>query len=477
MTTIAHLCVRNKTNLINMLHSIQYRRNFRMKKANLVKFISLFFVVIAAQILLSMIEAQIQDRSSNRHYARSAVESSWTGDQTILAAVLVIPYERSEKIRVFDKEIKRYVEETKWNASKTYILPKTMNIKSKLAHQVLHKGIYDVPVYSAEINLNGAFETKKLKKLIKDPSIRLLKTAYLSFGVSDTRGLTGTPLIEIDKNRIEVLSGSNLDFFLHGFHGEFPLSRELEDFVFDVDMQVNGMGKIAYIATAEENDVNIASDWPHPSFSGAFLPTSRDISANGYTANWKNGMFSTDIENTMKQCFQGQCDYIYSSSFGVDHIDAVDIYLKSLRSVKYGLLVVIITFTIFILYEVLNKGVRIHPISYGLTGMALAIFFLLLIALSEHLSFSASYWISSLACSGLIGYYVRHLSQSIQHGGSIFAMLNGFYLVLFFIIRSEDHALLSGSVLLFVLLAVVMMITKKIDWYQMGNKQTVTKTE
>ena len=477
MTIIDHFRVRNKTNLMNILHFIQYRRNFRMKKSNLIKFTSLFIIIIAAQILLSMIEGQISERSSNRYYAREAVESSWTGSQTLLATVLVIPYERSEKIRVFDKELKRYVEKTNWIKSKTYILPKNINIDSKLKHQVLKKGIYDVPVYSAEINFTGAFELNKLKRLVESPAVRLLKTAYLSFGVSDTRGLTGTPIIKFDKKDITVYSGSNLDFFLHGFHGEFPLSKDLKDFSFNVDMQVNGMGRIAYIATAEENKVAIESDWAHPSFDGAFLPATREISESGYKATWKNGMFSTDIENTMKQCFTGQCENIYASSFGVNHIDAVDVYLKSLRSVKYGLLVVIITFTIFVLYEVLNRGVRIHPISYSLTGMALAIFFLLLIALSEHMSFSASYWISSIACSGLIGYYVSHLSRSKQHGGAIFAMLNGFYLVLFFIIRSEDHALLSGSILLFVLLAVVMFITRKVDWYQMGNKLPASKTE
>jgi len=448
-----------------------------MKKSNLIKFLSLFFIIIAAQVLLSMIESQIEERSSNRYYARNAVESSWTGSQTILATVLVIPYEQSEKIRVFDKELKRYVEEVNWIKNKTYILPKNINILSTLKHQVLKKGIYDVPVYNAKINLSGVFELKKLKKLSEDPTIKLSKTAHLSLGVSDTRGLSGTPAIKFGKENIEVYSGSNLDFFLHGFHGKFSLENVLENFSFNVDMQLNGMGEIAFIATAEENTVKVDSDWPHPSFEGAFLPESREISENGYKATWKNSIFSTDIENTMKQCFTGQCENIYASSFGVNHIDAVDIYLKSLRSVKYGLLVVIITFTIFILYEVLNKGVRIHPVSYSLTGMALAIFFLLLIALSEHMSFSASYWVSSIACSGLIGYYVSHLSRSKQHGGAIFGMLNGFYLVLFFIIRSEDHALLSGSILLFVLLAVVMVITRNVDWYQMGNKIPSTKKE
>lgn len=441
-----------------------------MNKSNLIKYCSLFFIILAAQILLSMIEGQIEERSSNRYYARSSIESSWTGSQTILATVLTVPYQEAQKSRAYDKVSNSYIERTNWINKDIFILPKDLNISSKLKHQVLTRGIYDVPVYTAELNITGLFEQQKLLNMINNPKIKLSKKAYLSIGVTDTRGINGSPSILIEQKMIDVMPGSNLDFSLSGFHGEFLLNNDQGDFSFEIKMQVKGMGDINFITTGKENKVDIESDWPHPSFKGAFLPISRKISASGYNAEWKTGIFSTDIENTIQRCFDNQCDNIYSSSFGVNHIEAVDVYLKSLRSIKYGLLVVIITFTIFILYEVLNKEIRIHPVSYGLTGMALAIFFLLLIALSEHISFLLSYWISSFACSALIGYYVRHLSQSKQHGGMIFALLNGFYLVLFFIIRSEDHALLSGSILLFVLLAVVMVITKRVDWYQIGGK-------
>ncbi len=441
-----------------------------MIKSNLIKYLSLFFVILAAQILLSMIESQIEDRSSNRHYARSIIKKSWTGDQTLLATVLTVPFEKAQKIRIFDKELNRYVQKTNWIKDKLFILPNILDINSKLKHQVLSKGIYQVPVYIAELNLKGVIERSKLAKLIKDPTYRLSNKGYLSFGISDPRGINGSPTIMIDQKVAKVSPGTRLDYYPSGFHAEVSLTNHLDNIVFEVNLQIKGMGRIAFIATARENKVAVSSDWPHPSFDGAFLPFSRKISDAGYDANWKTGIFSTDIENTIQKCSANQCDNIYSSAFGVNHIQAVDIYLKSLRSVKYGLLVVIITFTIFVLYEVLNKKVRIHPISYALTGMALAIFFLLLIALSEHISFFASYWVSSIACSGLISYYVRHMSGLKLHGGAMFGLLNGFYLVLFFIIRSEDHALLSGSILLFILLAVVVVITRKVDWYQMGRR-------
>ncbi|MDQ7051237.1 MAG: inner membrane CreD family protein [Enterobacterales bacterium] len=185
--------------------------------------------------------------------------------------------------------------------------------------------------------------------------------------------------------------------------------------------------------------------------------------------NGKQVFFSTDIENLIKDCFNDKCSTFFSTAFGVDQIEAVDIYLKGLRSVKYGILIVIITFTLLVLYEILQKTIRIHPISYSLTAMALAIFFLLLIAFSEHLYFASAYWISAFACSSLLGYYLGHIAGSKKQGVVIFSLLNAFYLILFLIIRSEDHALLSGSLLLFGLLTLVMSVTKQVDWYQLAR--------
>jgi len=442
-----------------------------MIKANTIKYLSITFILIVANITLSMIKSQINERSNNRFHAQKSIEKSWTGDQTILASVLTVPYQKKVITRVFDKELDKYVEKIKWIKKSIFLLPKDLTLSAKLSHQTLAKGIYQVPVYNSELLIDGIFDLEKIESLAKNSQVKIMDSAYLSFGISDSRGVSGSPMLWINQQDNQVFSGSKLEFFPSGFHGKISIKDKKEAFDFKVKVQVKGMGRISFVATGNENKISVNSNWPHPSFNGAFLPTNREISDAGYSAQWKTGIFSTNIENTIEQCFKDQCTDLYDSSFGVNHIQSVDIYLKSLRSVKYGLLVVIITFTIFVLYEVLNKNIRIHPISYLLTGMALAIFFLLLVALSEHISFALSYWISSIACSGLIAYYVRYLSHSIRHGTSVLVLLNSFYLILFFIIRSEDHALLSGSILLFVLLATVIAVTKRVDWYQMGKKE------
>jgi len=434
------------------------------------KYFLLLIIMIGAKILLSMIESQIEDRSKNRQHARALIAKSWTGDQTIIAGILSIPIERLVSTQVFDVHLNRNTEKKVWQKENFFIVAEQLTINSKLTHQLLSKGIYRVPVYSSVITLDGKFHLDSIQALRNDENVNILGSAILNFGISDPRGILSNPQIFVANVSQAVSPSSQLAFFSTGFHSPLKLTELDNEFSFETKLQLKGMSKIKFIAAGKQNEVWVKSDWPHPNFFGAFLPVHREISDQGYIAQWKTGTFSTDIENILKQCQQDHCANLFESSFGVDQIEAVDIYLKSLRSIKYGILVVIITFTILVLYEVLQKKIRIHPISYSLTAMALAMFFLLLIAFSEHLNFAIAYWISAIACSCLLGYYLGHLAGSKKQGALFFGVLNTFYLILFFIIRSEDHALLSGALLLFSLLALVMSITKRVDWYQLGDK-------
>ncbi len=433
------------------------------------KYFLLFIILIGAKILLSMIESQIEDRSNNRQHARDQISKSWTGNQRLLAGILTLPIKRRVTTQVFDKNLNRDIEKKVWQDDNLFIIAENLKIESKLTHQLLSKGIYQVPVYSSDINIEGRFNLQAIVQWKQDPNIQLIGDAFLSFGISDPRGILSNPSVSIDGRSQKVAPSSQLKFSASGFHSSTPLAELANEFSFVADLQLKGMSELSFIAAGKDNEVWVRSDWPHPKFFGAFLPLHREISDKGYIAQWKTGIFSTDIENRVEKCFENDCSLFYSASFGVDQIQAVDIYLKSLRSVKYGILVVLITFTILVLYEVLRKDIKIHPISYSLTAMALAMFFLLLIAFSEQLNFQTAYGISAIACSSLLGYYLAHLSGTKKQGLIFFAVLNSFYLILYFIIRSEDHALLSGSLLLFALLSLVMAATKQVDWYQLGN--------
>ena len=443
-----------------------------MKTLLLNKYLWLAVIVFAFNIPLMMIESQIEDRSYQRDVAKQAVTNSWTGEQSVLATVLIIPYQQKEKIIVTsDNNHKIFVanqeERYKWVSKRFYVFPEKIDIDTSLDTQTLSKGIYEVPVYTAAMTIKGGFNLAEWHELRSKDGIKQEASAFLSTGIKDSRGLTGIPQTLINQQDSEIKPGTQFNHFASGFHALVDVeSLNLDSLLFLTKFRFKGTESIEFILTGKENTAKLNSTWPHPSFNGAFLPTKRQINSSGYSAQWHTGMISTNIENKFERCVYGDCGSLFQTSFGVKNIQSVDIYLQSLRSIKYGLLIVIVTFAIFALYEILNRKISVHPISYILTGCALAIFFLLLVALSEHLHFGLAYWVSALSCAALISYYVSHQSRSNKVALTFMGLLSFLYLILFFIIRSEDHALLSGSLLLFFILAVVMFVTRKLDWYQ-----------
>ncbi len=216
-----------------------------------------------------------------------------------------------------------------------------------------------------------------------------------------------------------------------------------------------------------------SSDWPHPSFVGQFLPRGREITAAGFSADWRTSFFATNLEEALQRCPPQadpaipDCADFTGRHFGVSFIDPVDQYLRTERAVKYGFLFILLTFAGFFLLEVLRRF-SVHPVQYGLVGLALAMFFLLLLSLSEHIGFAAAYAVSAVACVGLITFYVTQVLGSRVHGAGFGASLAALYGLLYAILGSEDYALLTGSVLVFTLLAIVMVLTRHVNWSRAG---------
>ena len=208
------------------------------------------------------------------------------------------------------------------------------------------------------------------------------------------------------------------------------------------------------------------SAWPHPSFTGRILPDAGTrISREGFAAQWRTSHFATNLSQLHQRCVQSrQCDAFNQHSLAVSFVQPVDLYQTVERSVKYGFLFIGLTFAAFFLFEVL-KRLAIHPVQYALVGLALAIFFLLLISLAEHLGFAAAYAIAAASCVTLIGYYVAHVLKSTRRGTLFGLALSALYGLLYVLLRVEDHALLMGSLLVFACVASVMVATRRVDWY------------
>jgi inner membrane protein len=247
-------------------------------------------------------------------------------------------------------------------------------------------------------------------------------------------------------------------------------------------LELIGTDRLMFLPIGASTDVQLESDWPHPSFVGAFLPDERTVNAQGFQARWRLSRFATGIDDAIAQIrdsvvrgtpsttdTRGAEPRFFTNDLGVRFVQPVDVYVQSERAVKYGMLFVFLTFVAFFLFEVLRR-MAVHPIQYALCGAALALFFLLLVSLSEHLPFAVAYVLSSAACVGLLAFYVGHVLQSSTRGLMFGGLLAALYGLLYVILQSEDYALLLGAILLFVALGIVMFMTRRVDWYRLSDE-------
>jgi inner membrane protein len=227
------------------------------------------------------------------------------------------------------------------------------------------------------------------------------------------------------------------------------------------------MRSLAFVPIGKTNVVQLRAAWPHPNFGGRFLPQTKQSDEHGFSARWEVSHLASRNSDLLQR---GLKDPSSLETFDVSFIEPVNIYQQAERAVKYGVLFIALTFAAFFLFEIL-KDLRIHPLQYGLVGLALAVFFLLLVSLSEHVTFLYAYLAASVSCVLLIGYYLSHVLGGWRRGAAFAVKLALLYGVLYGLLLSEDNALMLGSLLLFVALAAIMVLTRRIDWYRLGTSK------
>ena len=244
-----------------------------------------------------------------------------------------------------------------------------------------------------------------------------------------------------------------------------------------------GTEDLSFAPIGEQSTFKLSSDWPHPSFNGRFLPAQRSVGATGFQAEWRLSALASrsgqELLDGLGLCAPGDPAPAMGATgqpapaclerFGVSFIDPVSIYLLSDRATKYGLLFIVLSFVAVGLVEVM-RGLRVHPVQYALVGSALALFFLLLVSLSEHIDFALAYAAAASACTLLLGYYGAHVLNGWRAGLVFAGGIGGLYGLLYLLLRSEQSALVLGSVLLFAVLAAVMVVTRRIDWYALAAR-------
>lgn len=446
-----------------------------MKRPLLFKSITIAVLIMLLMIPISMINGVINERKSSQQEVVEEIAKSSSYNQKLVGPVLVVPYIKRTQEWKIDSETKvRYQVEVK-NSGERYFLPSAFSVDGKLKTERRARGIYEARLYHADNMITGHFEVADNYGVEDDPAQYEFDSPYIAMGIKDIRGIENSLKIKVENDIIDMQPGTKLKMLGEGVHATIKhpdqLKRTILHFSFNLVLQ--GTESFSIVPVGRESTVTLSSDWPHPSFMGDYLPVKREIDDKGFIASWRTSYFSSNLGESFSQCIlSNECEAFNSRYFGVSLIDPVDQYVKSDRAIKYALLFIALTFAGFFLFEIL-KRLAIHPMQYGLVGLALAFFYLLLVSLSEHIAFNLAYLISSSACILLIGFYVSYVLHSVARSVIFSSLLASLYALLYSLLSAEDYALLMGSILLFTLLGVFMVLTRKLDWYSVGRTEKV----
>jgi inner membrane protein len=415
-------------------------------------------IVLGLMIPLSMLRGLVLERSQMRNQAVESVAKGWGGSLTVGGPILRVP---------FDVESKSNTGEISRKSHQLFILANDLDIQANIDHTTTRRvGIYGVPVYLVRAKLSGTFKMINVMTAASlgpyPNAIFRWKEARVRLPLSDVRSVREFSGAALGQSSLTF--GPALPVGLPGVEAEIDLSDFLrdQDLPFSAQLVLAGSQSLSFVPTAATTRANLTSDWPDPQFQGAFLPSQYTIDGQGFHANWQvlavNRAFAQSwVDN------QVDSPQFANAAFGVGLFQSVDVYQRSERAVKYALLFISLTFLAFFAWESLGK-VRVHAMQYLLIGLALSTFYLLLIALAEHLPFWLSYWLGAAALVGLLGFYVSGALGSLRLGAMIAAVMSLVYGLLFMLLLSESYALLIGAIALFAILATMMVATRKLRW-------------
>lgn len=437
-------------------------------------------IVIAAIVLgllipLSFVDEVVDDRSSMHSSAVQNIADLWGRPQKINGPVLVIPYKRMYETRetIKDEDGKQKVVLNRSIAQEhRIILPKLVHFTAKLAPQVLHRSIYESIVYSSDIQIKGDFRLPKPEIFGEDIVAIEWEKSWFAIGITDLRAITGvTPLVWSGTECAAYSPGTNTGSLLGpGFHAEVPLDAQHagQEYGFSLSLELKGSRGIHFTPVGETTLINVSGDWPHPSFSGSLLPTSRLVEDTSFTGEWNIPHLSRTYPQSGvlgRGDFGDRSNAITSFTAGVDLFETVSLYTQVNRSVKYGILFIGLTFIALFSFELLSKT-RLHLMQYALVGIAMTLFYLTLLSLAEHTSFLVAFAAASLISILMNGLYIMAAMRSRNRGLVVIALLTALYLLLYALLQMEEYALLMGTFMVLIVVGVLMFLTRNLPVYQ-----------
>ena len=442
------------------------------KSKVLVKGLIIAFLVLLLIIPTFYVQHLIEEREQRQKEAVTEVSNKWAGRQVVTGPMVVLPYWQTDSDTSVRKIRSKHF---------AFFLPDELSVSATIIPKEKYRGIYKVMLYNSKINLSGSFKEIDLKKLNILPEDVIWNESFLKFNIADVKGLNEELVLQwknqplnLSPQSFEDRSGTNgltTALLLNGID-------DLKNSNFSSQLVLNGSEQLLFTPVGRSTSVTVQSIWPHPSFTGDILPQNSQVKDSGFSANWKSLAHKRSFPQQWKDDAyilgritrnSGITDavdnnsYLTNAAFGADLFVPVNGYQKTMRSVKYSVLCILLTFSAFFLIETTNKR-SVHPFQYGLIGLALVLFYILLLSFSEYIGFTSSYIIASIATIGLIAWFAKSILFSGRLSGILSLVLVLMYSYVFTILQLQDYSLLFGSIGLFITLAIIMYFSRKIQW-------------
>jgi inner membrane protein len=439
--------------------------SFWQKNKLVLKSFFIGFLILLLLIPTFFIMFLVTDREHRQREVVQEVSSKWAGSQTVTGPFLAIPY---------------YLQQTAANnqvtSQKKYLclLPDVLNINGKILPQIKHRSIFKVPVYNSNMTITGKFTIAKPGKLPVDISSLYFEEAVVCMGITDFKGIGENLQLKWNDTASNFETGlPDLDWLQEGISN--PIKLTAEELLtgannFSISLSLKGSEQLYVTPFGNTTKVHFESDWPNPAFDGKYLPDTSNVSGKGFSADWK----VLHYNRSYPQYFTGTGNHAISeSAFGINLLQPVDAYGQTMRSVKYAILIIALTFFVYFFLEIYYRR-QVHPLQYILIGFALVIFYTLLLSFSEYIAFALAYLVAAAATVLLISWYTKSIFKDWSIVLLFAFILSLLYLFIYVIIQLQDNALLFGSIGLFVLLAMIMYFSRKVNWNSEEKPQLST---
>lgn len=451
-------------------------------------------VIIGILVLLLLIPSSwmislVSERQERQRSVVREIGQKWAGPQVLGGPVMVVPYRELMKTTVDKKET---VEEV---TRHLYLLPETLRISADAGTEVLHRGIFEAVVYETHVRVQGTFGEADLRKLDVDHAALMWEKARLVTGVGDLKGLTNSAVFTLDGRPYQTETDFGaVNVFAHNLVVDPMLGEKRStSLAFSFELDLRGSESLRFLHLGKDSEVAVSGAWPSPGFDGSFLPASRAVTDSGFTATWKVPHYTRslpqqwtahevmiheaawepaaseyeDIRVPVAPATTQTQDGQYAESFGVSFLQPADHYQKTMRTAKYGILVILLTFVSLFFTEVVTRR-QVHIIQYLLIGAAMIVYYCLLLSFTERVGFGLAYLIASVATVGLVSLFIASVLKSRKTAALFALILGAFYLFIYVIIQLQDQALLFGSIGLFVTIALLMYFSGRISWQRNG---------